>query len=239
MPKLTLEAVQKAAKDAFLVWASEQEPEGTWQYMCRVDPAQGFPQQSVVHTAYSTALFAEIALIVREADDSVVRVTYRGVPDAEQDQLLTLVTSKLADVTVERREHGTLDFSLLAHRATDDVPHSIRLAFESEMKPISGKGRDPDQLVHDLVKLALIDARFKFFIGRINGGRETVSGGEKRPKWDRLKPVIESAMTFSGNRAEETVALILETGQVTPWQCHLVRRDAGAAPSSRSFEVAD
>ncbi|SRR6266545_3857139 len=237
MATLTSEAVQEAVNAAFASWVAGEPSAVNWQYLCRVDPAKGFPQSSVSHTAFAAALFGEVAALVR-TEDSIARVTYRGVPKDEQDRLQTYISTRLPGIQIERREHCTLDFALLAKRASTNQPHPVRLAVESEMKPISGKGTDPDLLVYDLVKLSMIDATYKLYIGRVNRGRETV-GGNKEGKWTRLRPVIEAALAFEGNRAAEAVAVLLETQQEGPWRCHVVGRESGQSPFSKTFEIND
>ncbi|MFO0743425.1 MAG: hypothetical protein U0270_46585 [Labilithrix sp.] len=230
-----LESLERAAREAFAAWSAAGAPtRRTWERLLRVDPRAGFPQQSTELTEFATALFAEVVALVGEPHDDLCRVTYRGVRADEQPPLDARITSRLEQVRVEKREHGTLDFSLLAHRSSNTTPHAIRLAVESEMKPVSGEGHDPDELVPDLVKLALIDAEFKVYICRVNGGNEKVDG-RSVPKWTRLRPVIESVMTFAGNRAATTSAVVLMTSPTAPWAIRLLHRVGTEAPTERMF----
>jgi len=178
MAILTFDAIKEAICAAYNSWRDGEAQPVTWEHLCRVDPLKGFPQASVLHTAFATALFSEVAALVKGAGDNTVRVTYRGVKKRHQSRLQAYVSARLPGLRIEAKEHCTLDFALLESRKSENQLHSVRLATESEMKPISGAGNDPDLLVYDLAKLAMLGASYKLYIGRVNGGRESTGGSK-------------------------------------------------------------
>ena len=101
---LTFEAIQKAIFDAYKTWQNGESTPVSWENLCRVDPHNGFPQASVLHTAFATALFSEVAALVKD-DNDLVRVTYRGVKKSDQDRLQSYVSARLPTLRIERKEH--------------------------------------------------------------------------------------------------------------------------------------
>ncbi len=234
MAILTLAAVEAAARRARDMWLAAEGALATWQYLFFVKPKQ-FPQTSRLHTSFASALFAELALLVGGGQRA--RVVYPKVPPADQDTLRARIAARTG-IPVEGSEYVGLDFALL-QRAAGTSPYAVRLAMESEMNPISGGGSDPDELVRDAVKLSLVAADYRFYLCRVNGGNESLGLlGPNTPKWDRLGPVLETALAAGTPARHETAALIMTTqAAAAPWLCRFVLMETGQPLVRGSFQV--
>ena len=236
--------LERAFRDALTVWSAAGEAKWEAPHLFRVDPQNGYPQKGTHLTAFATALFGEVVALLKEQCCNA-RVAYRGVDRADQPKLHGLFRTRHPDARLVVREALTLDFAIV-HRAEEHHPHSVHIAFESEMEPVSAPGTDPDLVVPDFAKLCLLPTGPKFFLCRFNGGRETIAR-KKVLKSERIIAVLQRTLEFAASLptlAPNTPAAVfaVETAPRLPGVVHTLTLnqpvDGHRSVTIASFEVA-
>jgi hypothetical protein len=181
-----------------------------------VNPGQGYPQGSTALTSLACRLFGQFVALLPTPPQRLF-VTYRGADIADHAALDASINSP---IPLQQTERFALDFSACS-RVSTDLPWTIDLAMESETWPVKGKGTDPETLLPDLVKLVHLRATHSVYFARINGGRETING-TKRPKSERLLPVLRGVMEhwsqLPGVAPTDTLtAIMVHTNSAGPW----------------------
>ncbi|MBX3375843.1 MAG: hypothetical protein KF678_02420 [Phycisphaeraceae bacterium] len=211
---ITPESARTAFENAAAAW---NWPGITYpKHLFYVRPLEGYPQSSTALTSFACRLFGEFVRLL-DVPPHQLFVTYKGADVAAHGQMNAALNTVLP---LEAKERFGLDFGACS-RASTEVPWSIDLAMESETWPVKGKGRDPEVLFPDLVKLVHLRATHSVYFARINGGRETINGN-KRPKSARFLPVLEGVMKYwaqlSGVAVTDTLtAIIVHTNSAGPW----------------------
>ncbi len=211
------EIAAEAWEEAVAGWKSKWPPYAKYpDHVFAVSPNEGRSQSPVEATAFACVLFGQFVRLLAPPKCTLF-VTFPGLDKHRQQDLWNNIGSPHK---IEKKSQFSLDFCACMRESTS-LPWRIELAMESEMKPVSAEGTDPEILFPDLVKLLRIRASHRVYFGRFNSANERFYGSSvpKRKRIDSaLQCLLKHACELPGvGEIDSTTVIMAETARGGPW----------------------